>query len=249
MKKKFICGNWKLNHNLAETKEVLLALMGATLSEEIEVAVAPVATTLMLAGELLRDSKIALAGQNVFYEPAGAFTGEWSVAHLKELGCSHCIVGHSERRQYFNETDDSVQKKVNACFAEDIVPIACVGETLAERDSGQVASILKRQVGAIIAKLSKLQIQDLVIAYEPIWAIGTGRTASPELANEAHEVIRGIVEQKFDANSAESVRILYGGSVKPQNTALLMTQQHIDGALVGGASLKPVDFLGICSAL
>lgn len=241
----FICGNWKLNHRLDKTRECIQAL-SSKVPDDVDVGIAPVATTLMTACEIADGSSLKIGGQNVFHKSSGAYTGEWSVAHLVELGCEFAIVGHSERRQYFGETNESVGKKTRACFKGGIVPIACVGETLEQRDSGEMQDVLDAQVEAILNHLKEEWIPGLVLAYEPIWAIGTGKTASPEQAQEVHQFIRMLVAKQFGEDNAQEVRIQYGGSVKSSNIKELMAQADVDGALVGGASLEPADFLAIC---
>ncbi len=241
----FICGNFKLNLYLSEVeRETRSVASGIVNMRGMEVAIAPVATTLFMACQRAQGTSLKVAAQNVFYEAKGAFTGEWSVQHLLELGCSYAIVGHSERRQYFFESDSSVAAKVKACLAGGLAPIACVGETLTEREAGQVNDVLTRQLEAIIVSVTPENLALLVLAYEPVWAIGTGVNASPEQAQEVHGFIRGMLRQNF-GDVAEQVRILYGGSVKPENTFELLQNPDIDGALVGGASLQADSFLAI----
>lgn len=246
-RKPFVCANWKLNHLLKPTLGVLGEIKDAAhnLGDSVDIVVAPVATVLHAACDLVRSSNIQIAGQNVFHEPQGAFTGEWSAEHLRELGCEYAIVGHSERRQFFGDTDESVAKKVKACLDSSLSPIACVGESLGERQSGKVQEVLSRQVKAAISLISVEHASRLVIAYEPVWAIGTGLSATSEVAQEAHLFIRHVVEMSLGEEAARAVRIIYGGSVKPNNASELSMQPDIDGALVGGASLEAESFLGI----
>lgn len=244
-RKPFICGNWKLNHNLDETRACVQAISDQKW-DGVDVGIAPVATTLMASCDASKGSALKIGGQNVFHKASGAFTGEWSVAHLKELGCEFAIVGHSERRQYFGETNESVGKKARACFEGGLIPIACVGETLEQRDSGEMQDVLDAQMEAILDHLEEAWIPRLVIAYEPVWAIGTGKTAMPEQAQEVHQFIRMLIAKQFGEDNANQVRIQYGGSVKPSNIQELMAQPDVDGALVGGASLDPADFKAIC---
>lgn len=211
----------------------------------IDLVIAPVATVLHAACDLSKGSSLEIAAQNVFYEAHGAFTGEWSAEHLRELGCKYAIVGHSERRHYFAETDEDVAKKVKACFEQAIIPIVCVGETLQERQTNQVETVLSRQVKAAVSQISALKAGELVFAYEPVWAIGTGLTASCESAQEAHHLIRSQISDIFDPDTASKTRIIYGGSVKSDNIYDLAKKPDIDGALVGGASLKSDSFLSI----
>lgn len=248
-RKPFVCGNWKLHYGINETREVLKAIaQGLAGLGDVEVGIAPVATTLFAATDAVQGSKLIVAAQNVHHEPKGAFTGEWSVAHLQELGVTHAIVGHSERRQYFGETDASVGKKVRALFDGGLVPIACCGELLEERESGATMDVVKRQVNAILDGTKAGEVERLVIAYEPVWAIGTGKTATSAQAQEVHAAIRALVRDRFGASAADALRIQYGGSVKPDNAKELLSQPDVDGALVGGASLKAADFLAICQA-
>ena len=210
-----------------------------------EVIVAPPFTALPAAAEELRGSTMMLAAQNVHWEPKGAFTGEISAPMLRELGCRAAIVGHSERRQLFGETDSAVNRRARAALAAGLVPIVCVGETHAERESGQTLGVVQRQTRAALLELSPADIQTVCIAYEPVWAIGTGRTATPEQAQEVHAALRGVVGSLAGDQIAKGIRILYGGSVKPENIDSLMAQPDLDGALVGGASLDAKGFARI----
>jgi triosephosphate isomerase (TIM) len=226
-----IAGNWKMHKGPAETAEFCLALRDQQL-EGVDVVVAPAYVSLADAVQLLAGSEIAVAAQNVHWERAGPFTGEVSAPMLLELGVYGAIVGHSERRQYFGETDETTAKRARAALEAGMFVIACVGETEAERDRGETESVLRRQV-------SVLQPDDnLVIAYEPVWAIGTGKTATPDMAEDAHSFIKTIIDAP----------VLYGGSVKPENAEELLGQSHVDGALVGGASLELDSFTAICRA-
>lgn len=243
----FVCGNWKLHHLLAETLSTLdEMLLGTKDIEGVELAVAPVATVLFAACEKVTGHALQIAAQNVFYASRGAFTGEWSVQHLKELGCSYALVGHSERRQFFGETDLLVHQKALACLEGGLVPIVCVGESLEERAQGKFQDVLHRQVQALMQ--APLPRHDFIMAYEPVWAIGTGQVASPEQANEAHAFIRSCL-RKHLGDKAESIRIVYGGSVNSDNAASLAEQEEIDGALVGGASLRADSFAAIAQAV
>jgi triosephosphate isomerase len=188
---------------------------------------------------------IAISGQNLHWEKEGAFTGEVSAAMLREAGCSHALVGHSERRQFFGETDESVNRKVKTALTSGLIPIICVGEMLAERDAEQTEAVLDRQLTGGLAGLTEAQFSPIIIAYEPVWAIGTGRTATPETAQQAHAFIRSRVGQLISSSAAQKLRILYGGSVKPDNIAGLMAQTDVDGGLVGGASLDAKSFAAI----
>ncbi|MBW2060028.1 MAG: triose-phosphate isomerase [Deltaproteobacteria bacterium] len=241
-----IAGNWKMYKTGAEAAafiEHLKTLLPSDL--EVDVAVAPSFAALESALRAAAGSSIMIAAQNVFWEEEGAYTGEVSVPMLKGLGIKLVIIGHSERRQYFGETDETVNQRVRTAMTHGLTPIVCIGETLEQREANQTREILKNQVNKGLAGLDIEAAQRLIIAYEPVWAIGSGRTATPEIAQEAHTVIRGMLEKVFDKDLANSIRILYGGSVKPENATELLIQPDIDGALVGGASLKPDIFFEI----
>ena len=245
MRTKLICGNWKLHKNVAESVELATAIKNAVGPvRDVEVVVAPVFTSLYAVGKRLEGSPVGLAGQDCFWEDQGAWTGEVSAAALKDVGCGYVIIGHSERRQHFGELDASANLKVRAALRNGLVPLLGVGETLAERDAGEAFNVVARQLEAGVAELSGSDAERLVIAYEPVWAIGTGRTATPQQAQEMHQFVRGKLLERF-GNTANQWRILYGGSVEPDNAAQLLGQPDIDGALVGGASLKADDFLRI----
>jgi triosephosphate isomerase len=241
-----LAGNWKMHGTCAEATQLAGALaqkVGRVQGREV--VIAPPFTALGAAAAAIRGTDIRLAAQNVHGEPKGAFTGEISAAMLVEAGCSHVIVGHSERRQYFGETDESVNARVRGALGAKLVPIVCVGETLAEREAGTTEAVVARQVRGGLAGLSPEQIDACVIAYEPVWAIGTGRTATPAQAQEVHAAIRRLLGELAGAEVASRVRILYGGSVKPDNIDTLMAEADIDGALVGGASLDADGFARI----
>jgi triosephosphate isomerase len=248
MRKPFIAGNWKLN--LASKAAADLAgqlLAKVSEFEGIEVAVAPTATSLAAVIDVLRGSPIGVAAQNCYWEQSGAFTGELSTEMIKEIGCSHVIIGHSERRQFFSETDETVNKKLHAAYRAGLMPIVCIGESLNQRESGRTMEVVASQLKGALKEISVEQMQQLTVAYEPIWAIGTGKTASPDQAQEVHAFLRGQLMEMFGQNVADAVRIQYGGSVKASNAKELMAKSDIDGALVGGASLKADDFIGILS--
>jgi triosephosphate isomerase (TIM) len=214
-------------------------------STHCDIVVAPPFTALHVAIEATRRTRIAIVAQNLHWEREGAFTGEISAPMLVESGCKGVIVGHSERRQYFGETDESVNQKTKAALAAGLTPIVCVGETLNQREQNQTCDVLTYQIGRGLAGLTATEFSRILIAYEPVWAIGTGRTATPEIAAEAHGDIRELAARQFSAEGAAALRILYGGSVKPENIKGLMAQEEIDGALVGGASLDPKSFAAI----
>ena len=243
-----IVGNWKMYKTIQETagfchrlKEELAALQG----KGVEVAVAPPFTALNAAVQALKGSSIFVGAQDVHWAESGAFTGEISPKMLTDAGCRFGIVGHSERRQYFHETDDSVNKKTAALLKERLVPIVCLGETLAERQGGVTFSVAERQTREGLKGINVKDAKELVIAYEPVWAIGTGQTATPQQAQEVQAFIRKLLEQIFSPSLGQGIRILYGGSVKPENIAELIAMEDIDGALVGGASLEVRSFAQI----
>ena len=245
MRVPLVCGNWKLHKTIAESLELATAIKNAVGPLcDVEVAIAPVFTALHPVAKRLEGSAVSLAAQDCFWEDQGAWTGEVSCKLLKDVGCKYVIIAHSERRQHFGELDASANLKVRAALRTGVDPILCVGETLAERDAGEAFHVVARQLAGGLAGLSPKDGERLVIAYEPVWAIGTGRTATPQQAQEMHEFIRGKLAEHF-GDVAQQIRIQYGGSVKPDNAALLMEQPDIDGALVGGASLKADDFLKI----
>jgi triosephosphate isomerase len=244
-RQKFVCGNWKMHKTVAEAIALVKALAdGLAGDRRVQVAVAPTFTALQAVGQAIAGSPLELASQNVHWEPQGAFTGEISAAMLAEVGVKHGIVGHSERRQLFGETDESVRKKVGALLSAGIRPIVCVGETLAERESNRTMEVVGRQVRAALAGLGSEPLAAITVAYEPVWAIGTGKTATTAQAQEVHAAIRAILRE-LGGGVADAIRIQYGGSVKPENAAELLSQPDVDGALVGGAALKAPDFLAI----
>ncbi len=249
MRKPFIAGNWKMNLLRDSSVALVHALVDQlSVGDAVDVAVCPPAVYLHDVGAALRGSSIALGGQNMHHEPEGAYTGETSAAMLLDLGCRYVILGHSERRQYFGETDASVNWKTRAALASQLTPIVCVGETLEQRESGATNQIIAEQIRGSLAELSAEQAGGLVIAYEPVWAIGTGKTATPQQAEEVHAHIRSLLSELFGADTAGTIRIQYGGSVKADNAAELLSQTNIDGALVGGASLKADSFAAIVQA-
>jgi triosephosphate isomerase len=250
MRRAVIAGNWKMYETGAEARawfENFRPLVAN--SSHCEIVVAPTFTALHAATDAARGSAISIAAQNAYWEVQGAFTGEVSMNMLVEAGCRGVILGHSERRQFFGETDATVQKKVKAALAAALAPIVCVGELLAEREAGQTEAVLKRQFEGGLGALTGDEFSRILLAYEPVWAIGTGRTATPEIAAQAHSYLRGLAAGRFSPEQASKVRILYGGSVKPENIRGLMAHPDIDGALVGGASLDPAQFAGIVNYL
>lgn len=243
-----IAGNWKMNLNLDESADLVKTIAGSMGDlEGVDVLVAPPFTNLSAVKRAIGHSSIFLAGQNMHWEPHGAYTGEISGRMLVEAGCTHVILGHSERRSHFKETSEMVDLKVKAAIKEGLIPIVCIGETLAERENGQTFEVLKKQLEGSLENFrgDKFIPATTVLAYEPVWAIGTGRTATPEEAQEVHHFIREWIKENFDTDPANLIRILYGGSVKPDNIKDLMSRPDIDGALVGGASLKADLFIPI----
>lgn len=246
MRRPFIAGNWKMN--LDRASAVALAAGIAEKSKGfsgVDLAVCPPAVYIEAVGKALAGSAVGLGAQNLYHEASGAFTGEISTTMLIDLGCQYVILGHSERRHIFGETDAEINKKTLAALAANLTPIVCVGELLAEREAGQTGDVIRRQFAGSLAGLTPDQMGRIVIAYEPVWAIGTGKVATPEQAEEVHKDLRKIIAERYNGPIAESVRIQYGGSVKPSNAAELLAQPNIDGALVGGAALKVDDFMGI----
>lgn len=246
MRRPFIAGNWKM-HNTCTESVALVSRLSGLLADlaDVDVVVAPPFTALASVAALLKTGSITLAAQNVFWEEKGAFTGEIGPAMLKETGCTYVIIGHSERRQYFHETDETVNRRLKTALKASLIPIVCIGETLAEREADRTFGVIERQIRSGLIDLSLDEIGKVIIAYEPVWAIGTGKTATPEQAQEVHGFIRKLIAQLFSREIADRMRILYGGSVKPDNVDQLMAQADIDGALVGGASLKAEDFARI----
>ncbi|HWM88526.1 MAG TPA: triose-phosphate isomerase [Kofleriaceae bacterium] len=243
-----VVGNWKLHKTIAESLALVTELKNLLASvRDVEIGVAPVATAVHAVARRLEDTNLQVWGQNCHFEERGAFTGEVSPSLLLEAGASGVIVGHSERRAIFGETDEGVARKVRAGLDAGLRVILCVGESEAERDGGQTESRVGAQVSAGLAPVEAGDLDELVLAYEPVWAIGTGRTATPAQAQEVHAFVRGLLRERF-AGRADEVRIQYGGSVKPDNAAELMRQPDVDGALVGGASLKAEDFAAIVKA-
>ena len=240
-----IAGNWKMFKNIEEAVAFAEEFKKLYKGTDVRAAICAPFTQLSALKLAFEGTKIMLGAQNMHYEDEGAFTGEISAKMLKEIGVDLCIIGHSERRQYFGETDETVNKKLIKAFSADITPILCVGESLEQRDSNRAYDVVKAQIEKDLADLSDEQASKMIIAYEPIWAIGTGRTASKEQANEMCGFIRQTVEKLYNEDVADEVIIQYGGSVKPANATEIMNMDEIDGALVGGASLKPVDFMQI----
>jgi triosephosphate isomerase (TIM) len=247
MRRKVIAGNWKMNNDLKETQNLIskLSSMLSKGEENCDVIVCPPFTSLSEAHSLVKDTKIKLGAQNMYFETSGAFTGEISASMLKSVGCEYVILGHSERRNIFGETDELINNKIKKALASGLKPIFCVGELLEERESGVMEEVIERQVLGGLDGISAEEMSKVIIAYEPVWAIGTGKTASPEQAQEVHAFIRNLIKSKYGASVSDNIIVQYGGSVKPDNAKELLSQKDIDGALVGGACLKAESFMGI----
>jgi triosephosphate isomerase len=246
MRRPIIAGNWKLFKTPAQTREFLDALIPRVAGVTgLEIIVAPPFTSLAAAVDATKGTNVHVAAQDVYWEKEGAFTGEVSAPMLAEVGCGFVIVGHSERRHYFGETDETVSLKAGAVLESGMKAIVCVGETLEQRESGDAEAVVAKQLNGGLGRLTAPDLSHIIVAYEPVWAIGTGKTATPEIAQSMHGAVRSVVAGKFGRDAAEELRILYGGSVKPGNVGELMAGPDIDGGLVGGASLDPESFEAI----
>jgi triosephosphate isomerase (TIM) len=250
MRKSFVAGNWKMNTDVHSSVKLAEGVVSGCkdVVGKVDVAVCPPFVYLQQVGKALQSSHIALGSQNVYFEQKGAFTGEISTAMLKDVGCTYAICGHSERRHVIGETDELINKKVHAAILGGLLPILCVGELLEERKANKTAEIVTRHMKKGLAGLTPEKMSAVTIAYEPVWAIGTGLTATPQQAQEVHAMIRKLVAEMYDRKIADAIRIQYGGSVKPDNAGELMSQEDVDGLLVGGASLKADDFVAIVKA-
>jgi len=245
-RKALIAANWKMYKTPAEAKafvDAFLPMVAGHTRDEIALFPSPVLLPAVVPA--CKGSNVAVGAQNIHFAEEGAYTGETSIGQLLAVGGTHTLIGHSERRQYFAETDEIVNKKLHTALKHNVIPIVCIGEVLEQRESGKTASVLQTQINGAFAGITPEAAAPIVIAYEPVWAIGTGKTATPEIAADAHRIIRAEVAKLLGANVANSMRILYGGSVKPDNATALISQEEIDGALVGGASLKPDSFAAI----
>jgi triosephosphate isomerase (TIM) len=246
MRRRVIAGNWKMFKTQAETRAFFTAFAPlVSASKHCDIVIAPPFSAIPAAVEAAKNTKIAISAQDVFWEKEGAFTGEISTSMLVEAGCRYVIIGHSERRQFFGETDESVAKKTKAALTAGLTPIVCLGELLSHREAGQTHQVCQTQFLGGPGSLTPGEFSRILVAYEPVWAIGTGRTATPEIAAEVHRFLRQCAAEKFSAAHASALRILYGGSVKPDNIQGLMAQEELDGALVGGASLDAKSFATI----
>lgn len=249
MRRYFIAGNWKMNLDRDEAVTLVTQLaMKSSSIDTVDIAVCPPSVYIESVATALDGSNVAVGAQNMYHEPKGAFTGEISAAMLLDVKCKYVILGHSERRHVFNETDAEINKKVHAALAAGLIPIVCVGELLEEREAGHTQQVIERQFSGSLANVTAEQMGKLVIAYEPVWAIGTGKTASPEQAEEVHADLRKQIAQRYNAEVAANLQIQYGGSVKASNAKELLAKPNVDGALVGGASLNADEFFGIIAA-
>ncbi len=249
MRTKIVAGNWKMNMNFSETKDLINTLKGQSQTSNAKVMIAPTYTNLPSAVEALENSNIEVIAQNMHFADNGAFTGEISASMLKSIGISTVILGHSERRAYFNETDADLAKKVSQALANDMAVVFCFGEELEDRKSSQEEAVVESQLKNALFHLEANDFKHIVLAYEPVWAIGTGETASPEQAQDMHAFIRKTIASKYGDEVADSVSILYGGSVKPGNAQEIFSKPDVDGGLIGGASLKAEDFFAIVNAI
>jgi triosephosphate isomerase (TIM) len=245
MRKKIVAGNWKMNNNKQETAELIQALKPLSFSTDVRVMVAPAFTHLVQAEQLTQGSRIEVLAQNMNAAESGAYTGEISAAMLSSIGIQKVILGHSERRAYYNETDASLQEKVVTALINDMEIVFCFGEELDQRKAGNHFEVVQSQLETALFDLTPSQWSKIILAYEPVWAIGTGETASPEQAQEMHAFIRNLIASKYDQALADSISILYGGSVKPSNASAIFSQADVDGGLIGGAALKAEDFAAI----
>ncbi|MBR0277627.1 MAG: triose-phosphate isomerase [Clostridia bacterium] len=244
-RRKIVAGNWKMNKTPSQAGELIKELIPMVSDADADVVLCTPATDLSLAVEMTKGTNIAVGAENMHWEESGAYTGEISADMLLDLGVKYVIIGHSERREYFAETDETVNKKVKTAVAKGLVPIVCCGETLEQREKGIMPEHIRMQIKIALLGLTGEQVKNIVIAYEPIWAIGTGKTATSDQADEVCGIIRDVVAELYDSNVAEAVRIQYGGSMKPANAAELMSKPNIDGGLIGGAALKAPDFTAI----
>jgi triosephosphate isomerase len=248
MPKTIVAANWKLNNTIEES---LMLVAGLTAHikplPNVEVVLAPPYTALYSVGVAVADTTLKLSGQNIYWEDKGAFTGEISGPLLKDIGCDYVLIGHSERRKYFGESNETVNKRILAALRSELIPIVCVGETLEEREAGKTFEILEKQIKGALAGLQQKDLERFVVAYEPVWAIGTGKNATPGQAEEAHHFIRNCIAKLYDAPTANEISILYGGSVKASNCGEIFNQKNVDGVLVGGASLDAKGFSDIAA--
>lgn len=248
MRTKLIAGNWKMFLNLEEAKELAAAIVNAAGENSPDILLCPSYTLIPHVVSIVKESRVLVGAQNLYWEEKGAYTGEVSADMLLDAGCSHVIIGHSERRQFFGETDATVRRKTDIALQRGLIPVICVGETLEDREEGRTETVIENQVSRALERFKPEEAARVVIAYEPVWAIGTGMTATPESAQEVHAQIRELLKERFSKEIAEDIRILYGGSMKPDNAESLLAEKDIDGGLVGGASLKADLFIQIIEA-
>ena len=250
MRRRIIAGNWKMHNNLSESQNLVTKLVNGLNDQNInrEVIICPPFTSLTEVSNLLSGTKIELGAQNMHFENKGAFTGEISADMLKSIGCKYVILGHSERRNIFGETDELINRKIKRALISELTPIFCMGETLEQREDGITNDVIKKQISEGMKGLSEEDVNKIIIAYEPIWAIGTGKTATPDQAQEVHKFIRSLLRENFSENSSQNIPVLYGGSVKPDNAEDLLAKEDIDGVLVGGACLDVDSFISIINA-
>ncbi len=249
MRKKIVAGNWKMNNNKSETAELIQALKSLSFSTEVRVMIAPAFTHLAQAEELTQGGRLEVLAQNMNENDSGAFTGEISANMLHSIGIKKVILGHSERRAYYNETDAGLKQKVKTALTHDMEVVFCFGEELDQRKTGSHFEVVQSQLEAVLFDLNSTEWSKIILAYEPVWAIGTGETASPEQAQDTHAFIRGLIALNYDEDLAQDVSILYGGSVKPANASALLSQPDVDGGLIGGASLNAEDFIAIIESI
>jgi len=239
-----IAGNWKMNKTATEAAALVTEIKRDVFDvDNVDILVCPPFTALAVVGDVVRDSNVSLGAQNMYFEDKGAYTGEISTAMLKDCGCTHVIIGHSERRTIFNESDETINKKVKKALEADLIPILCIGEKLEEREANKTFEVITNQLEGDLAGIDSDNIKKIIIAYEPVWAIGTGKTATSEQAQEAHAFIRNLIKEKYDSVVADGIIILYGGSMKPANVEELVSQPDVDGGLIGGASLEAASFV------
>jgi len=248
MRRKIIAGNWKMNKTVSEAMELAEAIKEKYDNFDVDVVLCPPYINLYAVHGVIKDTPIGLGAQNIFWEDKGAFTGEISGDMLKSAGCQFVIIGHSERRQLFGETDETVNKRIKKALENELTPIVCVGESLEQREANETMQVVEKQIRAAYKGVDAAAAEKMVVAYEPVWAIGTGKVATPEQAQEVHKFIRELITDLYDTDLANKVRIQYGGSMKPNNAAELLSQPDIDGGLIGGASLDAESFLGIVNA-
>ena len=249
MRKKIVAGNWKMNNNKSETAELIQALKSLSFSTDVRVMIAPAFTHLAQAEELTQGGRIEVLAQNMNANDSGAFTGEISAKMLNSIGINKVILGHSERRAYYNETDAGLKQKVKKALTYDMEVVFCFGEELDQRKAGSHFEVVQSQLETVLFDLNQAEWSKIILAYEPVWAIGTGETASPEQAQDIHAFIRGLIASKYDEDLAQDVSILYGGSVKPANASAIFSQPDVDGGLIGGASLNAEDFIAIIQSI